>query len=286
MAVQPFDLPTAASFRGFRTAVDAIEAFAACGGYPLLLERWRPEDSTESNLTRLLGDPFAPLASNASTLLLDLPDVTMHRTTLAAIGRGSHRIAEINSRAGQRVDRSLNILVPCGYVRRRTPIGESGRKDVTYEIEDDYLRFWFEIVDRNQQLVDSGQGPALVKSTRPLWTRHVASVFEVQARQHLQRLVAAERAPLMTVGEWWSHVGQAQVDVVGVADGRWVLAGEAKWQDRMSRSHFESFERNIAAAGARAARAELSVWVRGGLSPEVRSARPGVQVYGPEDMVT
>lgn len=283
----PFDLPTSAEFLQASSAVEAIEANAACGGYPLLLSRWDTATSTEDNLIRLAGDPVGALAANASTLLLDLADVGGHRRVLGAIGRGAHRYSEIVNRAGQRAERSLDVLRRSGFVRQRHSIGQPRSRDPHYVLDDTYLQFWFTIVEPKLQLIESGQGAAVIRQARVVWTHHVAAVFEEEARRHAARLVVAGLLDDMTIGEWWTdRPEQAQIDIVGQgADRSWLLAGEAKWRDRFTISDLRAFDRLLAVAGSRASKARHSLWTKVAPDPGVRALRPETSWYLPEQMV-
>ena len=53
------------------------------------------------------------------------------------------------------------------------------------------------------QLIDSGQGGAVLRRTEPLWQRHLGWVFEELARSHARRLVARGELPAdLMVGRW------------------------------------------------------------------------------------
>lgn len=282
----PFDLPTSSTFLRAPTAQATIEAHAACGGYPLLLSRWDVAATAEDNLIRLAGDPVGALTANASTLLLDMPDVGGHRRVLGAIGRGAHRFGEITNRAGQRAERSLDVLQRSGFVRQRHPLGQPRVRDAHYVVDDIYLRFWFAVIERRLQLIEAGQGATVIRSAKATWTNHVAAVFEQEARNHAARLVRRGLLPEMLIGEWWTdRPDQAQLDVVGTSGSRWLLVGEAKWRDRLAVTDLRRFERNLSIAGSRAAGAALAVWAKSTVTAEVTNLRPGMSVFGPEEMV-
>lgn len=282
MRLDPFDLPTASSFLKAPTAVAAIEAYAACDGYPLLLSRWDTTASASSNLERLAGDPVGALASNASTLLLDLDDFHANQRVLGAIGRGAHRLSEINSRAGQRTERPLAVLQRAGFVQRRQPIGDRSKNSLQLELADNYLRFWFALVEPNLQLIDGGQGQAVIRGSMTTWDHLVAACFEREARRHASEIGHSDGV----VGEWWTdRPTQAQIDVVETRNNRWVLVGEAKWKDRFSMADLRQFERHISVAGDRAHDAQLATWSRFGSSDEMATIRPDVLSYTAEHIV-
>lgn len=282
MRLDPFDLPTAATFLGTDDPIAAIEAYTACDGYPLLLSRWDPSMPAQHNLERLAGDPMGALALNASTLLLDLGDYETTQRVLGAIGRGAHRISEINSRAGQRTERPLAVLQGAGFVQQRRSIDSVSKAGSRLELADNYLRFWFQMVEPNQQLIDGGQGVAVIRSGMLRWQHLTAACFERQARNHAARVTGGEAI----VGEWWTdRPTQAQLDVVEMRLGRWSLVGEVKWKESFDRSDLARFDRNIAVAGTRALAARLACWSRTGATSEVTALRPELLQFTAHDVV-
>ena len=280
LRLEPFDLPTAASYLAAPTPISALEAFAACDGYPMLLDRWDASLPALDNLIALGSDPLAPLVANGSTLLLDLGDYDAHARVLRAIGRGAHKLAEINSRAGQRTERPLHVLERAGLVRRLHPIGSKAKQQLRVAIADNYLQFWFSLIDAAQPAIDGGQGEQAMRRATPAWNRHVESVFEEQARRHGAR---AHIAPGV-VGQWWTdRPTQAQIDVVVDGESGWTLAGEAKCRSRFGRADLHQLERNISIAGREGI--QLAAWSIDGVSDELRAQRPGLLSFTAADMV-
>ncbi len=286
LRIDPFDLPTSHAFLGHPDPQTTMEAYAACGGYPLLLERWDIDLDAIGNLTELGGEPFGPLAANASTLLLDLADIGGHRRVLGAIGRGATKLSEINNRAGQRSEHSINVLEGARFIGRRTPIGEPPRKNVHYDLTDGYLRFWFQLIDRNMQLIESGQGAGVMQRSGPLWIRHLADSFEREARSHAVRLVESGELDQMVIGEWWTDSGQqAQLDVVGLGDAGFVLVGEVKWRTQFTRADVDQLDRNIRASNHDPDRLVRASWSIAGATDDLRLVRPEMRHFTIVDMV-
>jgi AAA+ ATPase superfamily predicted ATPase len=284
--LRPFDLPTAAQALQACSPAEAVEAYAACGGYPRYLALWDPTESTQENLLRLMGTPGGPLVRSGDRLLADVPAEGGHRRVLHAVGTGSHRRSEIAAVAGQRADRPLDLLARTTLIRHRRPLGSPDRTPGRYEVADIHLRFWYEMVWADQELIEGGQGAQVLGRRLPRWQRHLGWVFEELAREHAVRLAAGGELPGEAIyGEWWATSGrQVQLDVVGVVGKRTVLAGEAKWTDRPLGLREYADLRSRAEAAPDPVRDLVSVfWNRGGLDPQLRSA--GVKGYTPEEMV-
>jgi uncharacterized protein len=271
--LDPFDFPTTASFLGvtsaspFEAQRSVLEARAACGGYPLLLERWDVTQTAAVNLQRLGARPLDPLITMSSVLLLDLPDARGVRSVLTAIGRGVHKYAEIQARTDQRVDAALMTLSSGGYISAVVPIGSKEEKGTRklYRIADDHLLFYFSIVDPYRQLFEASQGSAVLDGSVERWNALVQAAFERDCRAHAVSLVRAGDLPSGTlVGEWWvDKPEQAQVDVVGIdpLSRDWRFAGEVKWVSTFGPDKLRRFEESVRIAGPQGARAAKIIWV-------------------------
>ncbi len=287
LRLDPFDLNETATYLHLDGAT-AIEALAATGGYPLLLDRWSTTDSTRENLLNLATDGLGPLVANATSLLLDLPEAPGFRRTLYAIGRGASRHSEITNHAGQRIDRTLSYLERAGLARRVTPIGESRSATPRHEVADTYLRFWFAVIERDLELIEGGQGRAVLQRALTRWQTHVADVFENEAREHMVRLVRSGELPSDTiVGRWWTdRPRQVELDVVAVQGRTWVLVGEAKWSDAATGRHLRELHSKLVVLGDRARRAQLAYWARRSFTPDFVAAAGGtVRRYTADDML-
>jgi AAA+ ATPase superfamily predicted ATPase len=210
-----------------------LEAYAACGGYPLHLKRWDPSGSTVENLLELAATPGGILLEDASGILREeLPDVGGYPRVLAAIGRGRTRMSEIAADADQRVEHPIEVLLRSGFVRRTQPVGAPRKARPVYELGDPYLAFWFGVLYMDLPHIEAGQGRAVLKRRTEQWQRHVGWVFEEAARAHAVRLVTRGELPSdLVVGRWWATSGEAcEVDVLGLRGSKSALLGEARWQ--------------------------------------------------------
>ena len=212
-----------------------IEAYAACGGYPLHLKEWDESASTDQNLLRMAGHAGGLLVDDASEILREeLPASGGYSRILAAIGRGAHRYSEIAGEAGQRVEHPLDNLVAAGFVSRSAPLGAPRGARPMYEIADAYLAFWYTVLYSDIPSIEAGQGRQVLARRRPSWQSHLGRVFEEGARSHAQRAVAGGLLPPdIVIGRWWSTGRETtEIDVLGLRGNRSALVGEARWQQR------------------------------------------------------
>jgi AAA+ ATPase superfamily predicted ATPase len=289
LRVDPVDLPSTATFLPSLDAPGLIEAYAACGGFPLHLAAWDESASTRENLLALAGSPGGVLLEDApATLREELGDATGYTRVLAAVGRGRTRYGEIRTEADQRIERPLDVLVASRLLRRSTPLGAPRRAAPLYELADPYLRFWFSVLYPDVALLEGGQGRAVLQRNETRWQQHLGWVFEEAARAHARRLVDSGVLPEdLVTGRWWSTSGAAtELDVLGLRGTRTALLGEVRWRAaplglREAADLRRRGER--APAPMPDGDPQLALWGRRGITDEARAA--GVLGFDAEDVV-
>ncbi|MEJ3747196.1 ATP-binding protein [Actinomycetes bacterium KLBMP 9797] len=283
--MDPFSLTEARAFQPDLPAADFVEAYAACGGYPLHLERWSASRSVEDNLIDLAFTTGALLLRDAPDILSeDLDWRGGYERVLTAMAGGARRRSRIAGRAQQRIDYTLDRLRRAGYVRVVRSLGAGGSADPMYEIADDYLAYWFAVLRDDADLVDGGQGEAVRRRTLGRWQAHVARVFEAGARAHVQRMVLSGALPAdAIVGRWWRDE-TAEIDVLALSGDRPVLVGECRWQAK------DLTERDLVELRRRAAHlpvqpdTQYGFWSRGGAS-DALARHPDIRTFGPADLL-
>ncbi|MFC0532284.1 ATP-binding protein [Phytohabitans kaempferiae] len=283
--MDPFSLVEARAFQPDLPPAEFVEAYAACGGYPLHLGRWSAERDMEENLAELAFTPGALLLRDAPDILSeDLDWRGGYERVLTAMAGGARRRSRIAGRAQQRIDYTLDRLRRAGYVRAVRAIGDHGSADPMYEIADDYLAYWFAVLRDDADLVEGGQGAAVWRRTIGRWQTHVGKVFEGAARAHAQRLVSTgELPPEAIVGRWWRDE-TVEIDVLALRDDEPVLVGEARWQAKPLTERDLTDLRRKAAHLPRAEAPLFAFWSRGGRADALRD-HPDVRLFGAADIL-
>lgn len=282
--MRPFAIAEAHEFCGRPEAAAMLEAYAACGGYPLHLDAWAFEETAQENLLRLAGRPGGLLLEDADRQLNTLP--SSHRRILSAVGNGRAKPSDIAGEAGQRIDRGLESLVRARYVRAATPLGAPLKARPEYRVEDAYLRFWFRILSGGVQRIESGQGAAVLAHSRGEWQTHLGWVFEQAAREHAAHLVAVGELPHEAqVDEWWTVAGTpCQIDVLGMVEHRTAFVGEAKWSARpLGSPELDDLADRARLAPRPVPQPTLLLYGRGGVRPDVLVG--GVRGYDAADVL-
>lgn len=276
LRLDPLDPWSARLFLPRLDPVAFVEAYAACGGYPLHLAAWDATASTPRNLERLAGAAGGLLLEDAVGILSEeLPESGGYARILAAIGRGRTRYAEIAGEAGQRIEHPLEVLVRSGFVAKLAPVGAPRGARSIYTIGDVYLAFWFRVLYSDLALIEGGQGRAVLQRAQPRWQAHLGQVFEDLARAHAPRLVARGDLPAdLVVGRWWATTGEpCEIDVLGLRGRRTALLGEAKWQAApLGRRELEQLRRKAARAPQPVDAPLYLLWGRTGVTDEARRA--------------
>ena len=288
MRLSPIEPVPARAFLGELEPAAFLEAYAACGGYPLHLRAWDQHASCEANLLRLAGAPGGILLEDAESMLAEeLTHAGGYARVLAAIGRGRTRYAQIASESDQRIERPLEILMRAGLISKRLPVGAPRGARASYEIADPYLAFWFSVLYSERPQIEAGQGRAVLNRKNPSWQRHLGAVFEDVARAHARRLATRGELPSdLVIDRWWAPSGEpCEVDVLGIRGTRSLLLGEARWQSRPLGA------RELAQLQAKASRVPRAVespifalWGRGGIDDAIRSKT--VLGFDARDMLT
>lgn len=153
---------------------------------------------------------------------------------LASIASGRNTMTEILSFfTGGSIGGQLKRLEDdYAVVNRKRPIlAKEGSQNVRYEIADNFLRFWFRYINRNQEFIEAGNLRGLAELIKSDYPTYSGMVLERYFRQKL-----SEQMIYRNIGSWWEtskgkDTSQNEVDIVAIhADNKKVLIGEVKRQ--------------------------------------------------------
>lgn len=265
-----------------------MEAYAACGGYPLHLERWGPRLSTDANLLALAGTAGGLLLDDAQSMLTEeLAATSTHAQVMSAVGRARSTFSAISSELkGKRIAYSLSLLERAGFIRRAVPLGAPRGARGYYEIGDAYLNFWYRVLASDVALIEAGQGAAVLRRRREEWEKHVRWVFEEAARDHARRLAASGVLPKDTLlGRWWRHDHglDTEIDVLGMQGHKTTLIGGARWSTKpLPLPVLTEMQRWVDRVPSPADEITYVLWSRAGVDPEI--TKRGVRSFVVADM--
>ncbi len=287
LRLDPVSLPAARVFLRRLTSPLLLEAYAACGGYPLHLREWDSSVSTEENLLRLAMTAGGILLEDAGGILREeLPETGGYSRILSAIGRGRTRFSEIANEAGQRIEQPLEVLTRVGFVRKVTPVGAPKAARPNYEIADPYLAFWFGVLYSDIQQIEAGQGRQVLRRRQPSWERLLGWIFEEAARDHARRLVNKGEFPDdLVIGRWWATTGHpCEVDVLGLRGTKTALIGEVRWQNQpLGPRDLDALRGKVERVPSPVPQPIFALWGRNGVDRHVIKA--GVRGFGIDDVL-
>jgi len=277
---------------------EAIDAFLVTGGFPEIVQRWRPGASRTEFLRDQLADPLSPLLmAGELSLLGEFPEPSHSRSALEAIGAGERTFSTIANRIGVgnplpsgTLTPILNTLTTKRIVAVDSPLAtRPDTKNKRYRIEDSYLRFWLAFLQRGIAEVERGRGDLVFGRIETCWPSWRGRAVEPLIRTSLERLLPDDRLPgAEVVGGWWNRQNNPEIDLVGAdrdrpAATRVAFTGSVKW---LETDPFGQRELERLLAGS------MSVPGRDHTTPLVAVSRSGVEEglpvaasFGPEEIV-
>lgn len=168
---------------------------------------------------------------------------------LSAIASGRNTLSEISDAVGggsiggllQRLESDYEIIS-----KKRPILAKEGTQTVRYEIADNFLRFWFRYIVKNQDLIQSGMHAALADIIKADYPTYSGLTLERYFREQLR-----EEQLYRNIGSWWETskgkgVAQNEIDIVAIhLDGKKVLLAEVKRQRKNFKP--EAFQEKVEA---------------------------------------
>ena len=129
--------------------------------------------------------------------------------------------------------------------KKRPVLSKERSQNVRYEITDNFLRFWFRYVSRNQNLIQMGLNDKLIDITIADYPTYSGLTLEVWFRQKLK-----EKGIYSNIGSWWNtskgnNVDQQEVNIIAIPIDKNVpvLVAEVKRQAKNFKP--ESFNEKV-----------------------------------------
>jgi AAA+ ATPase superfamily predicted ATPase len=239
LELRPLDYYYAGRFVARWRPVDRIRAYAIAGGMPAYLERFDDRHPLKYELYRLAYSPDGRLFQEAPDLLSrEFREPRTYESVLRAIASGyvtPNEIAQQTGLAGgNRAGPYLDRLIQLGLVIRRTLPSDAQEvrpRISQYALADQYLRFYFAMIDPWRSAIQQGRGAAVLDHIWPVGLdQFVSRTFEDVADQYLLRLSGVGRIPPVSAsGRWWFADGD--IDAVTMTGKTMTTAAEAKWKN-------------------------------------------------------
>ena len=258
----PFDFFDALGFFPDVSATDALQYFAMAGGVPLYLRQFDTTLSLEENICEAFLRPESLLYDEPTNLIKqEVQKAAPFNAVIQAIAEGRSQNNEIATAVGMQtsdITYHLKELRSIGLVSRELPVVAGSRRAI-YRLSDSLFRFWYRFVLPNRTAIERGMQRRVLRSVLEGMPGFCGPVFEDVCAQWLWRCNADGSLPVEfgDLGHWWGNDPQlrekAEIDLVGVDDGRTVLVGECKWRNEvLDRDVVETLEHRSGLVHARA----------------------------------
>ncbi|WP_340558991.1 ATP-binding protein [Streptomyces sp. GSL17-111] len=296
MTVHPLNLADVQTRTGL-DAAGSVDALLITGGFPEIVQSWRPGQTHEDFLREAFTQPLSPLlAAGELTLLGEFPETTRSRAVLEAIGSGERTFTAIATQAGGDSPLAAGTLSPVlktlqakRIITIEQPLGHTpDTKNKRYRVADPYLRFWLAFLHRALPLVERGRGDVALRRVLRSWTTWRDRAVEPLIRESLLRMLPDDSWPdTEAVGGWWNRRNNPEIDLVGAdrspVAGAVHFVGSVKWLDAQpfGRREYEALLRDAPAVPGATPDTPLVAVSRAG----VDSTLPLAASWGPEDLV-
>ena len=220
---------------------DLLALYTFTGGVPKYVELFC--DNITLNIDEMISFMVrenSPFTDEGKNLLIEEfgKNYATYFSILSAISGGVNTQPEIETALGdksiggqiKRLIEDYNIIV-----RQRPILAKEGSQAVRYEIQDNFIRFWFNYFDRYRSLIEIKNFiglQAIIKSDYPTYS---GIMLERYFKQQF-----AESFQYRAIGSWWEPKGnQNEIDIVALKlEKNQAVAAEVKRQKKNFKPEF------------------------------------------------
>ncbi len=296
MTINPLHLADVQAITGL-PAAEAIDALLITGGFPEVVQAWRPGMRRADYLGQQLSDPLSPLLmAGELSLLGEFPEAAHSRAVLEAVGSGERTFTAIAAAAGGAnplasgtLSPILNTLLDKRVLAADSPLSiRADARNKRYRIADPYLRFWLAFAERGLPLVERGRGDLLRGRIERFWPSWRGRAVEPVVRDALSRLLPDGQWPeTEAIGGWWNRQNNPEIDLVGAdrgpVAGRVHFLGSIKWLENQPfvRHDYDNLVRDMLRVPGTEPATPLVAVSRGRIAAGI----PLAARWGPDDLV-
>lgn len=197
---------------------DLLALYSITGGAPKYVELFCDNAALRiDEMITFMVRENSPFTDEGKNLLIEEfgKNHATYFSILSAISGGINTQPEIEAALGdksiggqiKRLIEDYNIIV-----RQRPILAKEGSQTVRYEIQDNFIRFWFNYFDRHRSLVEIKNFiglQAIIKADYPTYS---GTMLERYFKQQF-----AESLQYRAIGSWWEPKGnQNEIDIVAL----------------------------------------------------------------------
>lgn len=197
--------------------------------------------TTKNKMLRCALAPDSPFLSEGTELLVSEfgRDYGTYFSILQLIAGGMTTQSEIDSIIGKNTGAYLNNLhVDYTFISKNTPIlSKPGARNIKWQIDDPFLRFWFRFVYPYQGLIESNRTELLVQYVSDNYAQYTGKTLERLFHERMWQSGQYTR-----IGNWWNKKGEQEIDMVALNefDKTCVIAEIKRNPKKLSLSNLET----------------------------------------------
>ena len=214
---------------------DLLALYAFTGGVPKYVELFCDNGALSvDEMINFMIRENSPFTDEGKNLLVEEfgKNYATYFSILSAISGGINTQPEIEAALGnksiggqiKRLIEDYNIIV-----RKRPILAKEGSQTVRYEIQDNFIRFWFNYFDRHRSLIEIKNFVGLQAIIKADYPTYSGKMLEEYFKQKF-----AESFQYRAIGSWWdTRNGQDEIDIVALKlEKKQAVVAEVKSQKK------------------------------------------------------
>lgn len=160
------------------------------------------------------GSPF--LTEGKDILISEFGrDYAIYFAVLQLISQGKTRQSEIDSVIEKNTGAYLqNLETDFSVIVRKKPLfSKPGSRNTVWEIEDNFLRFWFRFIASYPSFFEAGRFDRIFEILERDYAQYSGGVLE---RYFIQKY--REEESVTTIGQFWDRKGENEIDLIALDD--------------------------------------------------------------------
>lgn len=197
---------------------DLLALYTFTGGVPKYVELFC--DNKQLSVSKMIAFMVrenSPFTDEGKSLLIEEfgKNYATYFSILSAVSGGINTQPEIESLLGNKSigGQIKRLIEDYGILARRRPIlAKEGSQTVRYEIQDNFLRFWFNYFDRHRSMIEIKNFEGLQSIVQADYPIYSGIMLERYFKQQF-----AESLEYKAIGSWWEAKGnENEIDIVAL----------------------------------------------------------------------
>jgi len=226
---------------------DLMHIFSVYGTNPIYLKQYDTKKDFITNIKENLLNPKGTFFNEGIDFLKkDLNEIATYSSILYAISLGKNKIGDIANFLNLKstyLTRYLQKLIDIMIIKKYVPINEDIKRSKfgRYEIEDNFIRFWFCYIYPNYSSLQKFDTNKVISYIKKDFTKRVVrNSYKV----HILNLVKKDPYKYLgfipsKIGCWWNNK-DTLIDIIAY-DSKNIIFIDSKWkdEDKLEESYFE-----------------------------------------------